>query len=41
LKDARRKAEESEQRSPKPLGEEITQTLKKKFGKKVSSDSQE
>lgn len=41
LKDARRKAEESEQRSPKPSGKEITQALKKKFGKKVTSDSQE
>lgn len=33
LKDARKKAEESEQRSPKPSGEEITQALKKKFRK--------
>ena len=40
LKDARRTAEESEQRSPKPSGEEITQALKKKFGKKVTSESQ-
>jgi hypothetical protein len=41
LKDARRKAEESEQRSPKPSGEEITQALKTKFGKKGPTDSQE
>jgi len=32
LKDARRKAKESEQRSPKPSAEEISQALKKKFG---------
>ncbi len=32
LKDARRKAEEGEKRSPKPSAEEITQALKKKFG---------
>jgi hypothetical protein len=36
LKDARRKAEESEQRSPKPSAQEITQTLKKKFGENES-----
>jgi hypothetical protein len=41
LKDARRKAEESEKISPGPSEGEITQTLKKKFGKKVTSDSQE
>ena len=41
LKGARRRAEETEQRSPKPSGEEITEALKKKFGKKVTSDSQE
>jgi hypothetical protein len=41
LKDARRKAEESEQGSSKPSGEEITQALKKKFGKKATSDSQD
>lgn len=41
LKDARKKAEESEKISPKPSEEEITQALKKKFGKKVTSDSQE
>jgi hypothetical protein len=41
LKDARRKAEEGEKISPKPSEGEITQALKKKFGKKVTSDSQE
>ncbi len=41
LKDARKKAEESEKISPKPSEEEITRALKKKFGKKVTSDSQE
>ena len=41
LKDARRKAEESEKISPKPSEGEITKALKKKFGKKVTPDSQE
>ncbi len=41
LKDAKRKAEESEKISPKPTEEEITRSLQKKFGKKVTSDSEE
>lgn len=41
LKDARKKAEESEKISPKPTEEEITRSLQKKFGKKVTSDSEE
>lgn len=41
LKDARRREEESKKISPRPSGEEITDALKKKFGKKVTSDSQE
>ncbi len=41
LKHARKKAEESEKISPKPTEEEITRSLQKKFGKKVTSDSEE
>ena len=40
LKDAKKKAEESEEISPKPTEEEITQSLQKKFGEKVTSDSE-
>ena len=41
LKDAKEKAEESEKISPKPTDEEIAQSLQKKFGEKVTSDSEE
>ena len=41
LKEARKKAEESEKISPKPTEEEITRSLQKKFGEKVISDSEE
>ena len=41
LKDARKKAEESEKISPKPTEEEISRSLQKKFGEKVTSDSQD
>ena len=40
LKDARKKAEESEKISPKPTKEEITRSLQKKFGEKITSDSE-
>ena len=40
LKDARKKAEESEKTSPKPTEEEITRSLQKKFGEKITSDSE-
>jgi hypothetical protein len=40
LKDARKKAEESEKISPKPTEEEITRSLQKRFGEKVTSDSE-
>jgi len=41
LKEAKKKAEEREKISPKLSQEEISQSLQKKFGKKVPSDSQE
>jgi len=41
LKEAKKKAEEREKISPKPSQEEISQSLQKKFGKKIPSDSQE
>ena len=41
LKGARRRAQESEKISPRPSEREITQALKKRFGKKVPSGSQE
>jgi len=41
LKGARRRAQESEKMSPRPSEGEITQALKKRFGKKVPSGSHE
>ena len=41
LEGAREKAQQSEEESPKPNQEEIAQSLQKKFGKQIPSDSQE
>lgn len=41
LKDARKRADEREKISPKPSEEEIARSLQKKFGNKVTSDSEE
>ena len=41
LRDAREKATEMENRSPRPDEEEITEALKTKFGETDSSDSEE
>lgn len=41
LKEAKKKAEQKEKISPKPTKEEITQSLQKKFGKKINSEPQE
>ena len=41
LRDARQKAAEMENRSPRPEEEEIAQDLKTKFGEKDSSDPEE
>jgi hypothetical protein len=41
LKGAKKKAGIREKASPKPNQEEIAQSLEKKFGKKITSDSQE